>query len=267
MLRRSFVLLPGVGEATERELWEQGVASWRTFHEADPERLPGRVRRRYDEHVDQLDRAEDHLADRHTRPFERWLPDGDTWRMLDDVLEDTLFLDIETTGLSYPAGRTTVVGGHVPREGTTALVRGHELDHRAVEDLFEDVAALVTFNGKRFDVPFLEREFGVTVDVPHVDLMYAFRKVGISGGLKSIEKQLGVRREDEVDGMDGYEAVKLWRAWERGDREALDTLLAYNREDVENMVPLARTAYEKLVRERFEDVDVDAGDAQVRLEA
>ncbi len=269
MLRNTFVLLSGVGEKTEARLWQQGVTSWEAFQEADTDRLPGRVQRRYDAHAKQLDMAETHLGDRHTSPFARWLPSGETWRLLPELSEDVMYLDIETTGLSYPAGRTTVVGYHLPAEGTKMLVRGQDLSAGAVQEAIDRAAAIVTFNGKRFDVPFLEREFDVTVDLPHIDLMYAFRKLDIRGGLKSIETQLGLAREDEIDGMDGYEAVRLWRAWERGDRDALETLLAYNEADVVNMVPLAETAYRRLRERTFgehADTATARGDRQTRLE-
>lgn len=256
MLQRSFVFLSGIGPKTERALWTNGVDSWRAFHDADPAALPGRAKRRYDEHARQLEMAQEHLANVHTAPFQRWLPSGEAWRVLEDVSEDVMYLDIETTGLSYPEGRTTVVGYHIPRQGTRLLVRGQDLTAEAVQAAFDEAGAVVTFNGKRFDVPFLEREFDVTVDIPHVDLMHGFRRVGISGGLKSIEKQLGLARADEIDGVSGYEAVKMWRSWERGDRDALERLLTYNRADVENMVPLAEEAYDRLRSRTLDGLEI-----------
>lgn len=261
MLKRSFVLLPGVGEKTERKLWQTGVDSWSRFLDASEDHLPGRVRRRYDEHARQLELAHDHLEAERTSPFGRWLPSGETWRLLDELSETAMFLDIETTGLSYPDGRTTVVGFHIPREGTRLLVRGQDLTADAIQDAFDRASCVVTFNGKKFDVPFLEREFGIRCTVPHVDLMYAFRKLGIGGGLKSIETQLGLARDDEIDGMDGYMAVKLWRRWERGDHDALDTLLSYNEADVVNMVPLADEAYQRLREDTFGSVLRTDGEA------
>lgn len=265
MIRRSFLFLSGVGPKTETALWRQGVANWDAFHEASPSRLPGRIERRYDQHARQLELADEHLVSGHMAPFARWLPNNETWRLLEATAEATLYLDIETTGLSYPAGRTTVVGGHLPSEGTTLLVRGQDLNAERVQGLFDRASCLVTFNGRRFDVPFLEREFGIDAGgIPHVDLMYAFRRVDVRGGLKSIEKQLGLSREDEIDGMEGYEAVRLWRRWERGDRDALDTLLRYNRADVLNMVPLADRCYGMLKDHVLGDVRPD-GPAQEQL--
>jgi uncharacterized protein YprB with RNaseH-like and TPR domain len=252
VLRRTFQILSGVGEKTEQKLWRRGVTSWADLREAGDDELPGRVTRRRDTHEDQLAMAEEHLAANHTAPFARWMANDAQWRMLEEVSEHVMYLDIETTGLSYPDGRATVVGAHTEAEGTRSLVRGQDLSAGAVEALVDEAACLVTFNGRRFDGPWLEREFGLSIDVPHVDLMYAFRRLGLSGGLKSIEQQLGLERPDDVDDVGGYEAVKLWRRWERGDHDALDQLLTYNREDVVNMKPLAEIAYERLRSEVYE---------------
>jgi uncharacterized protein YprB with RNaseH-like and TPR domain len=252
VLRRTFQILSGVGEKTEQKLWQAGITSWADLREADDAQLPGRVERRREAHEEQLSMAEQHLADDHTAPFERWLPRGEIWRLLEEAGDRVMYLDIETTGLSYPEGRATVVGAHSEAEGTRLLVRGQDLRAEAVEELFADAACVVTFNGRRFDVPWLEREFGLSVDIPHVDLMYAFRRLDISGGLKSIETQLGLARDDEIDGVGGYEAVKLWRRWERGDHDALERLLTYNEADVVNMKPLADIAYDRLKAEVFE---------------
>lgn len=256
MLRNSFILLSGVGEKTERALWQHGIRSWTCFQGADPSKLPSRVRRRADTHARQLTLAETHLGNGHTAPFARWLPTNETWRLLEEAGEHALYLDIETTGLSYPSGRTTVVGTHTPARGTELLVRGDGLDQDAIQAIVDEASCLVTFNGRRFDVPFLEREFGVRAShLPHVDLMGAFRKLGIKGGLKSIEKQLGMGREGKLEDMGGYEAVRLWRRYERGDRAALETLLDYNRADVVNMVPLAKHAYKHLRAQTLDSVD------------
>ncbi len=265
MLRRSFVLLSGIGPKTEKRLWENGITTWDAFQESAPKRMPGRVKRRYDAHARQLTKAEEHLTNGYTTPFSRWLPRGETWRMLEEIQDDVLYLDIETTGLSYPQGRTTVVGYHHPRQGTQLLVRGQDLTHQAIQDAFDQAGAIVTFNGKRFDVPFLEREFNVSLDVPHIDLMYGFRKLGIHGGLKKIEKRLGLARGDDIDGLGGYEAVKLWRSWERGNRDALDRLLAYNRADVENMIPLAEEAYQRLRASTMGSIEDETNAEQARL--
>ena len=41
--------------------------------------------------------------------------------------------------------------------------------------------------------------------------------------------------------MDGFEAVRLWHCYRRGDRQALRKLILYNLTDVVNMVELVET--------------------------
>ena len=55
----------------------------------------------------------------------------------------------------------------------------------------------------------------------------AFPELGIEG-------RIGVRRQ--LAGLGGLDAIALWRRYQRGDREALETLLGYNREDLDGLV-------------------------------
>ena len=45
-------------------------------------------------------------------------------------------------------------------------------------------------------------------------------QLGFSGGLKAIERRLGLVREDDVIGLDGRDAVVLWAAHCNGDESA-----------------------------------------------
>ena len=109
--------------------------------------------------------------------------------------------------------------------------------HEAHDKLLEyDI--IVTFNGKQFDLPFIEYQFSYSYDFIHLDLRYMLRELGLRGGLKSIEKQLGILRDEEVDGIDGFEAVRLWYRYKRGNQEALNTLLKYNEQDIVNLKTL-----------------------------
>ncbi|MDM7202769.1 MAG: ribonuclease H-like domain-containing protein, partial [Thermodesulfobacteriaceae bacterium] len=71
--------------------------------------------------------------------------------------------------------------------------------------------------------------------------------LGIKGGLKKVEKILGLERKTE--GMNGYDAVKLWKRWqEEKDRAALRKLILYNREDVVNLKILLDYIIQKLTQ-------------------
>ena len=102
---------------------------------------------------------------------------------------------------------------------------------------------IVTFNGKTFDVPFVERYFGIEMNHAHIDLRYVLRKLGYTGGLKAIEQRMGIDR-GELCSVDGSVAVSLWHQYKRrGNASALETLLAYNCEDVVNLEYLMVKAF------------------------
>jgi uncharacterized protein YprB with RNaseH-like and TPR domain len=141
------------------------------------------------------------------------------------------YLDIET---SYEHA-ITVIGVYIPERGTRQLVGG-EISDVTTAGLVENATRLYTFNGDRFDLPVIHRQLRVDLReiVPTHDLMYDCWAKSLYGGLKAVERKLGIRRTfPEVNGM---MAPSLWRRYETlGDRDALTLLLAYNREDVENL--------------------------------
>ena len=148
------------------------------------------------------------------------------------------YLDIETTGFiggnSYP----TVVGVAVnfPGDCSTTQLVGSGITADAVLHVLEGVTTIYTFNGGSFDLPFLAWKPGVDLlrRYEHRDLMRASRRAGLKGGLKAIEKALGIGRA--LPDLAGYDAVLLWDKYRReNSRDALDMLLEYNREDVENL--------------------------------
>ncbi len=151
---------------------------------------------------------------------------------------DKLYLDIETTGLSKKRNEVTVVGVY-DGEKVYQLVQGKTLTQSDLDALLKDADCLVTYNGKRFDLPFLEYNYGLEFHGEHKDLMYLGWDVGLKGGLKKIESEIGITRDSGVCG--GREAVVLWNRYRRYDcNESLSKLLRYNREDVINLVEVEK---------------------------
>jgi uncharacterized protein len=239
VLKNTFIHIPGIGPRTEVRLWQSGFTSWDDYIDgcetctiALPKR--GII-------LENLKRSLRALANEDLKHFELGLPSSDCWRLYGDFRSKTAFVDIETTGL-FPGSNAITVIGLFDGQSAKAFVQGKNLDEFARE--VKKYKLLVTFNGKRFDLPFIQRFFG---DFPagqgHLDLLYPLRRLGYRGGLKSIEVQLGIEREGALKQMDGYLAVLLWREHRRGNRSALDTLVRYNLEDVVNLQFLADTVY------------------------
>jgi uncharacterized protein YprB with RNaseH-like and TPR domain len=148
------------------------------------------------------------------------------------------YLDIETTGLTPYGCEITVVGIYLCRGGGEEFVQlvGRDICADGVLEALAGIDTIYTYNGSRFDLPFIRSRLGVDLaeKFAHRDLMYDCWKRRLFGGLKAVERQLGIGRK--LVGMDGYQAVRLWwRYVDSFDLDALNTLLEYNREDVINM--------------------------------
>lgn len=229
MLRHTYLHVPGVGEKRERDLWLRGFTDWDAFRSGHP---AGAWRDLILTHLDPGTAA-------------RALPSRETWRLANEYPGRTLFLDIETTGLSFEGDSVTCVGVS-DGVGTRAFVQGRDLAE--FPDALAGIELLVTYNGASFDLPVLRSAFP-DVDFHrfhHIDLRFPLHRLGARGGLKGAEKHLGIIRPDALSGVDGFMAVLLWREHCAGSATALDTLLRYCLEDVVNLKPLLALTYNRL---------------------
>ncbi|MBI2869821.1 MAG: ribonuclease H-like domain-containing protein [Chloroflexi bacterium] len=150
------------------------------------------------------------------------------------------YLDIETTGLSARS-EITVIGVFTHEEAGSLFSQlvGDDISAPGLLKLLDGVSTLYTYNGSRFDLPFINMRLGLDLDYHcrHYDLMYRCWEKRLYGGFKSVETQLGIGRT--LKGVDGYQAVRLWWRYRNDDdQDALRTLLEYNREDVLNLKAL-----------------------------
>jgi uncharacterized protein len=179
-----------------------------------------------------------------------------------------LFIDLETTGLAGGAGTYAFLVGCGWFESGTFKVRQFVLARYGAERaLLEDVAgtaadagALVTYNGKSFDMPLLETRFlfhRMTVPfagMPHVDMLHAARRLWREGSVAELTPRatcclgaleasiLGHVREHDVP---GYAIPSRYFQYVRsGDEHPLAAVLEHNRLDLISLAFLtARIAY------------------------
>ncbi|MFP3927870.1 MAG: ribonuclease H-like domain-containing protein [Desulfobacteraceae bacterium] len=240
MLKSTFLHIPGIGFKTEQRLWALGLRTWEDFLGSGGAVLPSArdslARTELERSLRRLHEA-DYFAER--------LPGSEVWRLFKEFRNRAVYLDIETSGGYEGFDEITVIGLYDGSRVET-FVNGFNL-----EDFESSIArydVVVTFNGAGFDLPFIRRTFpGISMPPVHIDLRFLLRRIGLRGGLKSIERKVGLERTPGVEGMNGYHAVLLWAEYQRcGDKSALERLIEYNKADIVNLEPLMDLAYRRL---------------------
>ena len=241
MLTNTFRHLPGIGAKTERRLWEAGILEW--------EGLSGKKglewsNKRSQALAGHLQASRAHLESGDPGYFTDRLPPGSHWRIFPEFRSTAVYLDIETDGLDRYAGSVTTIALYDGRQ-VSCYVKDRNLEKFETDVKSYDL--IISYNGKSFDIPFIESSLGVRLSQSHIDLRYVLSSLGLQGGLKRCESLLGIGRGD-LAGLDGYWAVWLWREYQyAGNPKALDTLLAYNVQDVINLERLMVTAYNRKI--------------------
>ena len=247
MIRNSFIFLKGLGIRKERGIWSQGISGWDDFLSRTAVKgISATAKAYYDR---KLREARQHLYSSNSSYFCGLMPLSEQWRLYEFFKEDAVYFDIETDGLNGMDDVT--VAGLFDGLDVKTMVRGVNLDFKALMNEMRKYKLIVTFNGSAFDLPFIRKRYGSLISgIPHFDLRFACRRIGLTGGLKEIEKKLGIRRENKiVERMHGGDPALLHRMWRgSGDEQYLQLLVEYNAEDVINLRKIAEYAYPELKR-------------------
>ena len=190
--------------------------------------------------------------------------DGETLKLLDPTLPPpdgggsrTLFVDLETTGLSGGAGTVAFLvgcgwfdmGAFQVRQFLLTSYASERALLSAVAECFGATSLLVTYNGKTFDVPVMETRWLFhrmplpLESVRHFDMLHPARRLwrprlgtppdGTEGGcrLATLERVLcGVNRVGDIPGMDI--PGRYFRFLRSGDALPLEPVLEHNRLDL-----------------------------------
>jgi uncharacterized protein len=244
LLEHTFIHLTGIGPKTEQLLWNRGIRTWQDFLDhKDPV---------FSSKRDAVIRHELEISLEHRNDlffFVKCLPPSELWRLYETFREQAVFLDIETSG-EYPGFDEITVIGLYDGQKVQTFINGRNL-----EDFEQALAAfplVITFNGACFDLPFIQRWFRHIVLPPaHIDLRFVLKKLGLRGGLKSIEEQVGLFRDPAVAGLNGFDAVLLWKDYQWGDESALERLVLYNTMDIVQLQPLMELGAREMRKKLF----------------
>jgi len=247
-------LLPGIGPATERRLRDRGC---RSISDLRDHRRFGQAAREFLTVLDQAGTAAlgAWISRRCLRSHPLALAPCGLHRR-----DELVFLDIETLGIfSRPiiligigrlAGSALATSQYLVRE----ISEEPAALNAALEDLTGEGAALVSFNGRSFDVPYIgERAayYGmpVSLDRPHFDLLHFSRRRWGSSlpdcRLSTLERRLfGIAREVDIPGSlvpEFYEAFLR-----TGNCGPLVPVVEHNRQDLATLGFLLSTLMEDL---------------------
>jgi uncharacterized protein YprB with RNaseH-like and TPR domain len=249
MIQRTFQHIPNVGPFREKDLWSRGILTWDDFPTAGvviSQKTDAAARQR-------IAQAREALERKDLRALADMFPPREHWRLYPAFAEDAVYFDIETDGQER---QMPTVVSLFDSAGLHVFIHGRNMD--ALPEALAAKRLWVTYNGSCFDVPVLRDWFGekrFPKPEAHIDLRFVCKRFGMGGGLKDLEDRFGFGRPPHLKGVNGYDAVLLWRAYLRsGDVEALRFLVEYNLYDSFQLRSLMDITYNHAVDELHQDV-------------
>ena len=191
------------------------------------------------------------------------LPPWARFELLGGMNGQTLFLDLETTGLAGGAGTYAFLVGCGWFDGGVFRLRQFFLADfgaerallEAVGELAGNLACIVTYNGKTFDLPLLETRFSLQrmampfAEIAHVDMLHPARRMWreeeVECRLTYLEQALcGHERESDVP---GFEIPSRYFQYVRsGDARPLQAVFEHTRLDIVSLAMLTARAAQLL---------------------
>ena len=245
MITNSFIFLERIGDKLEQNIWKNGICNWDSFLKRNSIKGLSRHRKLYYDR--KILNARKALYNLNSSYFLDLLPQSEMWRLYNFFKEDSVFLDIETTGLSKNEDDITVFGLY-DGINTKLMIKGINFDYHSLKKELQKYKLIVTFNGASFDLPFIEKRYpSLLPKIPNFDVKSVTERLGLKGGLKNIEKSLGIKRSDIVDKFYGGDALTLWRMYRAtGDDYYLNLLVEYNEYDIINLKIVAEHCVKKM---------------------
>jgi uncharacterized protein len=169
-------------------------------------------------------------------------------------MQDVLFLDTETTGLSRGAGTVAFLAGvgyFTDRHFVIEQYLMRDYDEEAfllthIDRLLRSFPVLATFNGRTFDIPVLQNRlllnrFGGKLSGLHADVLYPSRRIwklrlGQCTLQKLEESILGVSREDDLPGEEIPQTY--FHYLKDRDFEPVRRIMVHNRQDILSLAQL-----------------------------
>ncbi|WP_122639267.1 ribonuclease H-like domain-containing protein [Romboutsia sp. Marseille-P6047] len=165
-----------------------------------------------------------------------------------DIPKNHFVFDIETTGLSPKFSKVILIGIVYNENNKTIIKQFFALNENEEKELLlafinniNSFEKHITFNGFTFDIPFLNSrlkkhniDFHLNkdddIDILRIVKPYKEKLCLLDCKLKTIEKYLGIDRNDTISGK---ESVELYKEFEASQNETIKSnILLHNYEDI-----------------------------------
>jgi uncharacterized protein len=241
MIKTSLLHFTGIGRKNVERLHSIGLKDWYAILD-NPDLLPFSDKMK-NKLLQELTISIENYECKNLKFFTDTLHPTEKWKILAEYFDKASYFDIETNGETYGDNITLVVCYHKGR--LYKFLNGDNLENFL--DLLDEITLLVSFNGISFDVPMIQNYFHIPkIPCPHIDLRWLAYHVGYKGGLKDIERSIGIQRPANLVGINGMDAIFLWLDWKTNhNKEALDLLTHYCCADVLSLQLLAGKILEK----------------------
>lgn len=238
VLDETFIIFDNISKKREKFLKDHGIKTWNDLLNKGESILNPKEYRKLKH---EIKKAEKKLIHKDIEYFINRLDEKDYYLLYENFKDMACFLDIETTGIDDYSD-LTILGISDSKEHYRVFINDLNLDINQIMKYLRNFKIVITFYGSRFDLPFLLKRYPelekIFKKMAHIDLCFLGHRVGFKGGLKKIEKQIGIEREENIQGLTGYDAINLWKNYRNGDKKSLITLIKYNRSDVLNLIKL-----------------------------
>lgn len=196
-----------------------------------------------------------------------------------DIPPNHFVFDIETTGLS-PKYCSVILIGVLFNDGNNTIIKQFfaENENQEKELLLTFIEHIsnfknhITFNGIAFDIPFLNSRFSKhnisfyldkSYDTDILRLVKPYKeKLSLSDcKLKTIEKYMGIYRQDTISGK---ESVKLYKEYVNNKSQELkDIILLHNYEDIYYLGHLIKI--KNILEEKLDLITINSSTLEVKL--
>lgn len=171
--------------------------------------------------------------------------------ILTNILNDSVFFDIETTGLSVKTNQIISISALIFDSEKYSMIQyfsesksDEVLILKQFISLIKNKKYVITYNGNSFDIPFISNKLikyniNFTIDIfIKIDLLNDIRnlkyKLNITNlKLKTVEYLFNINRTDELTGKD---IIKIYKSYLQNNKKVYrDLILQHNFEDVNNL--------------------------------